>query len=213
MPSLLEIGLANAVCAGFLALVALAAGRVCRRPAILHGLWLLVLVKLVTPPLFSLPLRVLPAEEPVAAAAPVVAAKPPVEETPITGQLLLLPSTDGKEVMIAVKLSGPIGVPEPVPTEPAPILVPPPDAAPPVFDWSVVPRLVIGIWAAGALAWFAVSIVRMVRFQRALRHATPAPADLQARAADLGRLLGLSRCPEILLVPGSVPPMLWTAIG
>src|SRR5262245_47750177 len=221
MPSLLEIGLANAVCAGLLALLALASGRVCRRPAILHGLWLLVLVKLVTPPLFSLPLRVLPAEE-----QPVVASvakpedhgdkprgSPPVEEMPVSGQFLLLPSMTDGEIIVAVKLSGPMGVAVPAPAEPEPIVVPPPENTAPVFDWSIVPRILIGGWAAGALAWFAVSIVRMARFQRVLRHATPAPVELQVRAAGLARLLGLLRCPEILLVPGSVPPMLWTAVG
>src|SRR5205085_12562286 len=87
------------------------------------------------------------------------------------------------------------------------------EAAPPAVDWSILSRIVVGVWAAGALVWFAVSIVRMARFQRVLRHAMPAAVKLEARAADLARLLGLSRCPEILLVPGSVPPMLWTAMG
>src|SRR6266702_626727 len=125
MPSLLEIGLANAVCAGLLALLALAAGRVCRRPALLHGLWLLVLVKLVTPPLFSLPLLVLPAEE---SAAVATAAKPEnrgdkprgspaTEEAPVTGQFLLLPSPNDGEIIVTVKLSGPLVVPEPAPAE------------------------------------------------------------------------------------------------
>src|SRR5262245_8205801 len=130
MPSLLEIGLANAVCAGLLALLALAAGRVCRRPAVMHGLWLLVLVKLVTPPLFSLPLRVLPPEAPpeATAAPPVVASKPPMDEPPISGQFLFMPSPNDREVTIAVKLSGPMPVPELEPVEPEPIVVAPPQA-------------------------------------------------------------------------------------
>src|SRR5438105_2488858 len=102
MPSLLEIGLANAACAAALAGLALAAGRVCRRPAVLHGLWLLVLLKLVTPPLFPLPVRVLPPPAPVAvAAAPVVEAAPapaPAEAV-TTGQFLLLPPTRDGDVM------------------------------------------------------------------------------------------------------------------
>jgi WD40 repeat protein/beta-lactamase regulating signal transducer with metallopeptidase domain len=50
--SLLEIGLANALFAGLLALAALLAARYGRRPALVHSLWLLVLIKLVTPPLW-----------------------------------------------------------------------------------------------------------------------------------------------------------------
>jgi hypothetical protein len=54
--TLLELGLTNALAAGLLALVALAAGRYSRRPALVHSLWLLVLLKLVTPPFVRLPL-------------------------------------------------------------------------------------------------------------------------------------------------------------
>ncbi|HZY87178.1 MAG TPA: hypothetical protein VFE78_20245, partial [Gemmataceae bacterium] len=56
MRTLLEFGLTNALAAGLLALLALAAGRYGRRPALVHSLWLLVLLKLVTPPLVRLPL-------------------------------------------------------------------------------------------------------------------------------------------------------------
>src|SRR5262245_35132414 len=66
MPSLMHLGLANAVCAALLAALAWTVGRCVRRPALTHVLWLLVVVKLVTPPLFSLSLPWLPAPEPVA---------------------------------------------------------------------------------------------------------------------------------------------------
>src|SRR5262249_25616678 len=61
MDALVLTGLANAVSAAALALLALAAGRFGRRPALAHCLWLLVLVQLVTPPLFELPVAHLPA--------------------------------------------------------------------------------------------------------------------------------------------------------
>src|SRR5437660_8069198 len=48
---LFRIALSNAVAATFLALVALVIGRLFRRPAFTHALWLLVLIKLITPPL------------------------------------------------------------------------------------------------------------------------------------------------------------------
>ena len=53
--------LGNAATAAGLALVALAVGRVVRSPAVRHALWVLVLLKLVTPPLVAVPLPVLPA--------------------------------------------------------------------------------------------------------------------------------------------------------
>jgi bla regulator protein BlaR1 len=54
--------LGNAAVAAMLALLVLGAGYVFRSPALRHAAWVLVLLKLVTPPLFSIPLRVLPAE-------------------------------------------------------------------------------------------------------------------------------------------------------
>src|SRR5215472_4566871 len=55
MQTFLEIGLSNALMASVLAVLAAGAGFFCRRPAIRHTLWLLVLLKLVTPPLMSIP--------------------------------------------------------------------------------------------------------------------------------------------------------------
>src|SRR2546423_6612743 len=53
MNDLLHVALSNAVAATALAVVAAVTGRLCRRPALTHGLWLLVLLKLVTPPLLT----------------------------------------------------------------------------------------------------------------------------------------------------------------
>src|SRR5438270_4679277 len=55
MQAFVEIGLANALLATVLALFAAAAGRVFRFPALTHFLWLLVLAKLLTPPLARVP--------------------------------------------------------------------------------------------------------------------------------------------------------------
>src|SRR5688572_1963973 len=128
MSSLLEIGLANAACAAALAVLALAAGRVCCRPAVRHGLWLLVLVKLITPPLLPLPVRVLPpAEAPLPAPVAVVEVPPaPPAEPTWTGQFLLLPPAQNGDIMLAMKFQSVTEPPPPVkapPVEPAPVTV------------------------------------------------------------------------------------------
>src|SRR6187397_2376218 len=56
MEPLLRLLLTNAAAAGLIAVVAFALSRLVRRPAVAHALWLLALLKLVTPPLVSLPL-------------------------------------------------------------------------------------------------------------------------------------------------------------
>ncbi len=56
MFALLEIALSNAIVASLLAVFAFAVGRMCRRPALTHSLWLLVLLKLLTPPIIQIPI-------------------------------------------------------------------------------------------------------------------------------------------------------------
>ena len=57
MGALLHVGLGNAALVAGPACLAWAAGLAClRRPGLVHGLWLLVLLKLVTPPLVRVPL-------------------------------------------------------------------------------------------------------------------------------------------------------------
>jgi hypothetical protein len=53
----LEFALSNAVIATLLAIVAAAVGLVTSRPQVAHVLWVLVLLKLVTPPLVRVPVR------------------------------------------------------------------------------------------------------------------------------------------------------------
>jgi beta-lactamase regulating signal transducer with metallopeptidase domain len=60
MDLLLQMGLSNACFALILALVAVAVGFQARRPHLAHLLWLLVFVKLVTPPLVTIPIGVFP---------------------------------------------------------------------------------------------------------------------------------------------------------
>ena len=55
MHAVLSIGLGNALVASALAVLAGTAGRLCRRPALRHGLWLLVLLKLLTPSFLPVP--------------------------------------------------------------------------------------------------------------------------------------------------------------
>src|SRR5205809_3545127 len=70
-----------------LALCAAVVGRFCKRPALTHALWLLVLLKLVTPPL--LPVSCLPSgwswdePQPAAAVEPAPAAPAPAPAIPL----------------------------------------------------------------------------------------------------------------------------------
>lgn len=59
MAGFLNIVVANTLIAAVLALIALSVTKVCRNPHLAHALWLLVLIKLVTPPIVTFPLEAL----------------------------------------------------------------------------------------------------------------------------------------------------------
>jgi beta-lactamase regulating signal transducer with metallopeptidase domain len=67
--------------------------------------------------------------------------------------------------------------------------------------------------AAGTILFLSLAATRAFRFQRSLRGATVAPAELRARAAELARRLGLNRVPAIRVVPGRISPSLWPGSG
>jgi beta-lactamase regulating signal transducer with metallopeptidase domain len=192
MGALVEIGLWNAAASAALALAAAAVSRLGRRPALAHTLWLLVLLKLVTPPLvpFSLPW-------------PGGAASPPAEEVrPAGAEGPAAPPPDWDFAPTEVANDGPDGgasLPDPDPL---------PAAAPPL-PWPWWAGLT---WLAGSLLWAGWVVRHVVRFRRVLRRARLAPGPLQEEAEGLARRLGLWRCPDVWLVPGAVSPMVW-ALG
>jgi len=205
--TLLQTALSNALVASALALVAVAAGRFCRRPALVHGLWLLVLLKLVTPPLVPVPIN-WPAPPEPQAAAPAPAAEP--GDAPPSAEAAPEPATEAVEERRVFVLADP--EPDPRPAEPEPAPPPPAPAAPPAppLPWLA---LVGGAWLTGSAGWFLLAGWRLLAFRQLLRFAAPAPDMLRKAAERLARKVGLPACPAVRVVPGRLAPMLWSAGG
>jgi len=215
MRTLLEYGLANVVAATALAVVALLVGLVVRRPAVRNALWILVFVRLLLPPLWTVPL---PNFDYINREKPGL----PVAVSDTT--YLRDTSHESKEIAPA----GPIPQPGDYPAADNLLAVFPVDpitestvsaaevspAMPPVLETSF-PSLGLFVvllgscWLAGSLFVFARSARRIVDFRRALNVARPAPEPIQHQAELLARAMGLKRCPPVLLVPGRVWPSLW----
>jgi bla regulator protein blaR1 len=212
----LGITLSNAVVATVLALVAAVIGRLCRRPALRHGLWLLVLLKLVTPPLVPVSLSWLGALE-----VPALASDPsPEQEGPPP------PSQPQQSGEFNARVQGALTqAREPDPAAAEWILVP---VESPAENTETAPSQTItlaalvsaclrsSLWEAALPLWLGVAFVWLTwtaaqayRFQRLLRYARKAPASLQGQAQALADRMGLRTCPGIWLVPGAVSPMLW----
>src|SRR5947209_9666503 len=222
MDGLVHAGLVNAAVAAVLAVAAAAAGWLGRRPALVHGLWLLVLLKLVTPPL--LPVHVPWPAPPEPAPMPADDAVPRVEVFVLSGggagpsDRTGTPAPPGAALAPAeepVTLSpGPSAAPEATPergpARRAPAAAQP---APAVPSWDSWEPVVGAVWLAGSAAWWALAALRLYRFRRSLRHAVPAPAGLEQQVRRLSARLGLARCPSVCLLPAPTPPLLWAVIG
>ena len=173
-------GLGNLAIAIPMAAVAWWSGRF-GRPALTHALWVLVLLKLATPPLGHVPFDFGPTAEP----APIVAAPVlPADALPIVE----LPEIFRRPIRSAPAL--PVEVAAPI-------------------DWiRLLVTTACGIWLAGSVVVLGWALVRLVRFGRLLRLATPASDAIVVEATRLAEALGVS-CPRILLLPGAISPLLW----
>ena len=166
-----QIAIENAVLVALIAPLVWAVSRLVRKPALTHALWLIVLIKLVTPPVFR-PAIPLPHET---AGPENFAVTQPLQN------LYVLPD----------RFDVPPGIQHPDTTEPAPVNIQFATAAPPAkpaHPLPLIPLLQL-LWFTGSAVCLLIALGRIVRFARTLRHAHPAPPELQSRVAQLSRRL------------------------
>src|SRR5215217_4338302 len=184
--------MSNAAAAALLAAVLIPAARLLRRPALTHLLCVLVLLKLVTPPLFSLPLRWLPAR-----------AAEPAREVQREMAAAVLPGADHvttSDVVAEADTLVPAGLPTPpLPTSPQPARLDP------GVPWVIV---LLAAWGGGSLLYVAAVLCGVWSLGRAMRLATPAPPEVRRQVRVLARRLGLRRCPSAWFLPGGMCPLL-----
>lgn len=202
MDSILHFVLGNAFAAAVLALVAAGAARAFRRPALTHALWVLVMLKLVTPPLIAIPIAGhkgfratgVTAGQPAPASPDAVAGSP---SFPPSGAAAFMSSPDVRD-------------PRAAPVAPRPA-----DLAPPernrTSPWNAFPwgKMAVWIGLAGSLVWFARAGLRIRRFRRSIALADPAPADVVREVERCAARIGLAKCPQVLLWRTVAPPMVW----
>ncbi|MHC4402847.1 MAG: carboxypeptidase regulatory-like domain-containing protein [Planctomycetota bacterium] len=216
MNAFLEAAAGNAITVTILAAVVFAVTRAWRNEQAAHVLWLLVAVKFVTPPVFSICLP-LPAEGSrvnasvlhavggsspaestgpaafgdVAGPSPAVAEIPPPIDSPRAIDSFHQEPAEGE----FAAASGGVGVGRKVSAWPG-----------------VSPQnIAIAIWLAGTLTWLSIVAVRLARFHLVVKQTHLAPTPVQTLARRCADRLGLARCPEVRFVEGSIAPMVWPA--
>lgn len=187
---LLSLALSNAVAATLLAALVVMVTWIIRRPAVRHALWLLVLLKLLMPPLIPLPL--LPPRS--IDTPPIIGESPaplpsPTAITESVESIALTPAPDEEDASPQ---------PEPEPAAPAA-----------TASWQ---SMLAALWLCGSFAWWSIALVRLRRFHRLLHQARSAPECVQEQARRLAARMRLRRCPPISFLSAPLSPMLW-ALG
>jgi beta-lactamase regulating signal transducer with metallopeptidase domain len=204
------IALANALSATALALVVGATARLVRRPGLIHALWLLVLLDLLTPPVLvigvlpSLDARTGPdgvADLRFGSTSQCRATVPSAPGCPGVDSAVAGPESAVREAAPRpplASLAGELALGSPVERS---------AATAGVFE-------LLGLaWLAGSAFVLLLALVRSARFERLLARGTRAPERILDRAAALARTLGLRRCPRVRLVPARLSPVLWFRPG
>lgn len=198
MTTILELLAVNALSALVLAVGVFFLARTIRQPLIRYCLWLLVLVKLVTPPIVPVELVWGTNEQPGTTYLVEYEAPAPVRAVG-DADAGALPAAASPVFVAPVR--------EPLPTVSR---VTPPIESPAGIT---VPTLIaFFVWMAGALSVAAVIALRLARFHRRVRRADPAPDWLVARARQLAERFGLRRFPQLRTVRATLPPVVW-AVG
>jgi bla regulator protein BlaR1 len=218
MSWLLIIGLKNAIFVMPLALLAFGIGRYSKRPALAHVLWLVVLVKLLTPPLVDVPIVPvgwLDVDSLISSAEPVPAPVAPAMQLAAVRQTGDLDTACEPAPAATVRSevgSQPVAITCPT-DKPATGASLPPVATQPAMTWLRSPALWIGLagagWLIGSLIVAVLLATRAWRFHRFVRLAARVDDRLAGRVAELARIVGLGRGPRVVVVEGVVSPMLW----
>jgi beta-lactamase regulating signal transducer with metallopeptidase domain len=217
MTQILAIGLTNVLMAGALAVIAAVVGRIARRPAVTHALWLLVLLKLITPPLVPVAISwPAPAAESTSVAAiaasaengkPPAAPIEPAEDFDFDALADLPEGAAGHPLLEAEPLpvALPVAPPPEIPID-AVLVLPVPAVVDTLhLDWTA---LAGWLWLTASACWLILAMRRVRQFQKLLPLGRPAAHELQEKARTLAQKVGV-RCPEVWLVPGVVAPMVW----
>jgi beta-lactamase regulating signal transducer with metallopeptidase domain len=195
MTNLFVFAAHNTVAALVFAVLVAGLMRVWRNPPVAHVLWLLVLLKLVAPPVMRIdwPALLLPGSMHAG------------------GQIIA--EVSRIEVYRAESIPRLVDEPTASSTAQAPV----PSATEHDFAaslrlfWNRGGPVLLGFWLGGAAPCALLAARRIMRFERLVRDTLPAPERLQRLAFELAGKLGVRRVPDVRYVACVEVPLLWCA--
>ena len=197
MATFLSCVASNVAFAGCLAVFAMALTRVWRSPHLAHALWLLVLIKLVTPPFVHIPVdRLMVASH---------TASNPRELGADTDQSLLSSiSSDG--VSFAPPEMNPLSSELDEASRPHPGMR--------IWHSVVVswPQWLLAVWAIGTVVSVSVGVRRHLRLLPLLAGSQAPDTELAKDAEQLAQQIGLAACPPLLVTVAHICPFVTPGI-
>lgn len=196
---LFYLGLNNTVGAMLLALLVWGITRKWNNPPAAHLMWLLVLVKLMTPSLLNLDVTKW-ASTPEDTAPHTAVHRPLVPPFP---QSRAMAPSDVEHHSSPADTSG-----GDVINDSRSALAVKPHVTSSVI-WSAIRPVLLTIWMGGASLVSLLAAIRMVRFQRMLTGTLPASQRIQSLAAELANRMELRRTPDVRVVDSAIAPLVW----
>ena len=242
MESLLHWGLSNAATAALLAVAATIATRIWKNPHFAYAVWLIVLLRLIAPPLVPL---TIPIPDQLAAQLTTLLAPSPI---PRGGpRALLSPSPSlldfgelsraGEGRTSASSVESGEGLLSHRKTDytatPTTILVQPTIAnrtTVPAVAQTVAPsaegppesasgrrlsvaQALTALWIAGSLLYVAIVGLRAAASPAACdERPATRPKRIQTQASEIAATIGLRRTPRLAVIEGPLPPMVWSGL-
>ncbi|MEX2317326.1 MAG: M56 family metallopeptidase [Pirellulales bacterium] len=208
MTTLFEIGLLNAAVATLLAIGVWLATRIWRQPALVHVLWVVVLVKLVTPPIVAIPWHAPSTDSRPIPPQPVATDLGPTPDaaSPIDMPHAAVPGQDGRAMYTPVDVTESVSGAPGAASTPLDIAAKDLPVAAASSSW---PLLAAWVWLGSSILWLGMSTLRVSRFHRALRGTAPASDELCKWADDVAAKLGFNRPFCLRITEGRLAPLVW----
>ncbi|HIG26456.1 MAG TPA: M56 family metallopeptidase [Verrucomicrobiales bacterium] len=217
MQSILPILMWNTLTATLLAVLVWGITRFIKKPEISYSLWILVMLKLIAPPLWEFQLR--DSNFPLLGSVHITVPEPiesesfhasdlPERRTGTMAGTTVMP----KELFSieSVKETGNAVIADATATSLVPIGVGSKmsfmDAASVPFPWI---GIVIGVWICGSIIWYILAANRLLKFGRLLQDSNPVEEAQQQQVEALAERFGFKRTPRLVLTDGRISPLLW----
>ena len=195
----------NALAALALALIVYPATRAWRNPPAAHLLWLVVLLRLIVPPVIEVdwPAGRLPAAPPAPSQTAIIVDMAPSERQ----------KAEARPTVIERTAAGRPATASAVAAVPASSQRQPSFAETVGPFWRQAQPGLLWFWGVGAVFCALLAATRIVHFERRLRDTLPAPNCLQRLVARIAARLGLGRAPDVRCAECVEVPLVWWAGG